>query len=74
MIVLLDNGHGGIINGEYQTPGKRSPVWADGSQLFEGEFNRRQDGTYNGGFYTYVAHTKDVEKKMDQYFDFRKTN
>ena len=40
MLVLLDNGHGGIINGEYQTPGKRSPVWSDGSQLFEGEFNR----------------------------------
>ena len=40
MIVLLDNGHGGLINGEYQTPGKRSPVWDDGSQLFEGEFNR----------------------------------
>ena len=40
MHVLLDNGHGGIINGEYQTPGKRSPVWSDGSQLFEGEFNR----------------------------------
>jgi len=40
MIVLLDNGHGGIVNGEYQTPGKRSPIWDDGSQLFEGEFNR----------------------------------
>ncbi len=40
MIVLLDNGHGGLINGTYQTPGKRSPVWNDGSQLFEGEFNR----------------------------------
>ena len=40
MIVLLDNGHGGLINGEYQTPGKRSPIWDDGSQLFEGEFNR----------------------------------
>jgi N-acetylmuramoyl-L-alanine amidase len=37
---LLDNGHGGIINGVYQTEGKRSPVWEDGSQLFEGEFNR----------------------------------
>ena len=37
---ILDNGHGGIIDGEYQTPGKRSPVWEDGSQLFEGEFNR----------------------------------
>jgi N-acetylmuramoyl-L-alanine amidase len=40
MIFLLDNGHGALINQEYQTPGKRSPVWANGSQLFEGEFNR----------------------------------
>lgn len=37
---LLDNGHGGIINGEYKTKGKRSPLWDDGTQLFEGEFNR----------------------------------
>lgn len=37
---LLDNGHGGIINGIYQTQGKRSPVWPDKRQLFEGEFNR----------------------------------
>jgi N-acetylmuramoyl-L-alanine amidase len=40
MVILLDAGHGGIINGVYQTEGKRSPVWDDGSQLFEGEFNR----------------------------------
>lgn len=33
-IVILDNGHG------KETAGKRSPVWADGSQLFEYEFNR----------------------------------
>lgn len=32
--ILLDNGHG------EETPGKRSPVWADGAQLFEHEFNR----------------------------------
>ena len=37
---LLDNGHGGIIDGEYQTKGKRSPEWPNGEQLFEGEFNR----------------------------------
>ena len=37
---IFDNGHGGIIKGKYQTAGKRSPVWDDGSQLFEGEFNR----------------------------------
>lgn len=40
MLVLLDNGHGALINNEYQTSGKRSPLWSDGSQLFEGEFNR----------------------------------
>lgn len=33
-IILLDNGHG------YETPGKRSPIWDDGRQLFEWEFNR----------------------------------
>jgi N-acetylmuramoyl-L-alanine amidase len=37
---LLDNGHGGIINGEYMTEGKRSPTWDDDKTLFEGEFNR----------------------------------
>ena len=37
---ILDNGHGGMIDGVYQTPGKRSPVWDDGSILYEGEFNR----------------------------------
>lgn len=39
MIVLLDNGHGGLINGEYQTPGKRKDWNADGI-IYEGEFNR----------------------------------
>lgn len=39
-IPIITNGHGGIINGIYQTQGKRSPVWSGGSQLFEGEFNR----------------------------------
>lgn len=37
---ILDNGHGGIIDGVYQTAGKRSPIWPDGSILYEGEFNR----------------------------------
>lgn len=39
--LLLDAGHGGMINGLYQTSGKRSPVWNDGTQLFEGELNRQ---------------------------------
>lgn len=33
--VLLDNGHG------KETPGKRSPLWEDGTQLFEWEYNRK---------------------------------
>ncbi len=36
---ILDNGHGGMIDGEYQTHGKRSPKTKEG-QLFEGIFNR----------------------------------
>ena len=39
-IWLFDNGHGGIIDGVYQTSGKRSPLWPDGEILYEGEFNR----------------------------------
>ena len=34
MKVIIDNGHG------IDTKGKRSPIWTDGSQLFEWEFNR----------------------------------
>ena len=37
---IFDNGHGGIIDGVYQTSGKRSPKWEHGSILYEGEFNR----------------------------------
>lgn len=33
-VIILDNGHG------KETAGKRSPIWGDGSQLFEWEFNR----------------------------------
>jgi len=37
---IFDNGHGGIIDGVYQTSGKQSPRWDDGTKLYEGEFNR----------------------------------
>ena len=37
---LLDPGHGGIIDEVYQTAGKRSPKFPDGSVLYEGVFNR----------------------------------
>lgn len=49
--VILDAGHGGIIDNVYQTQGKRSPVWEDGRILYEGEFNR--------------AVVKRVKSKMD---------
>jgi N-acetylmuramoyl-L-alanine amidase len=35
LTVILDNGHG------KETPGKRSPKWKDGSQLFEWEYTRK---------------------------------
>ena len=34
IVIILDNGHG------RETPGKRSPKFEDGTQLFEWEFNR----------------------------------
>lgn len=39
LVPILDAGHGGVINGVYQTPGKRSPNW-DKGVLYEGAFNR----------------------------------
>ena len=38
-IPIIDNGHGGMIGGLYQTAGKRSPKWSKGI-LYEGMFNR----------------------------------
>lgn len=39
-IYIIDNGHGGVINGVYQTPGKRF-VHPDGLTIYEGDFNRK---------------------------------
>jgi N-acetylmuramoyl-L-alanine amidase len=39
MIVLIDNGHGGLINSKYQTKGKFID-WQDKGIIYEGEFNR----------------------------------
>lgn len=39
MLVLLDNGHGGLINGVYQTAGKQKD-WGEHGIFYEGEFNR----------------------------------
>ena len=42
MLVAFINGHGGVnpSTGQYVTSGKRSPIWEDGRQLFEGVSNR----------------------------------
>jgi hypothetical protein len=37
---------------------------------FEGEFNRRQDGNYNGGFQQYFEHMKSVRDALPNYFAF----
>ncbi len=39
-LICLDGGHGGLIKGVYQTPGKRSPKFDDGTVLYEGVNNR----------------------------------
>lgn len=39
-LYIFDPGHGGLINGKYQTAGKRSPKFPDGRVLFEGVNNR----------------------------------
>ena len=39
---------------------------------FEGEFQRRQDGNYNGGFPRYVTHMKDMKTEMEKHFVFTK--
>ena len=64
MKVIIDNGHG------IETKGKRSPQWADGSQLFEWEFNRdiasrvsdllNKQGVFN---FLVVPEEKDVSLK-----------
>jgi len=40
MLVLLDNGHGGLINAKPQTVSRRSHALPNGARLYEGEFNR----------------------------------
>ena len=37
---------------------------------FEGQFNRRQDGNYNGSFKRYYDHMANVREHMDENFTF----
>ena len=37
---------------------------------FEGEFQRRRDGNYNGGFLKYCSHLDEVSGRMDDHFAY----
>ena len=50
----------------------RNEECTPGYYNFEGEFQRRQDGNYNGGFPKYVNHMKQIKTEMDQHFVFTK--
>ena len=50
----------------------RNAECTPGYYNFEGEFNRRQDGNYNGGFPKYGAHMKEVRADMEKHFIFSK--
>ena len=48
----------------------RNAECTPGYYNFEGEFNRRQDGNYNGGFPAYIDHMSSVRDEMEQHFTF----
>ncbi|MEM7019291.1 MAG: hypothetical protein AAF512_18365, partial [Pseudomonadota bacterium] len=49
---------------------KRNEECTPGYYNFEGEFQRRQDGNYNGGARQYYEHMDDVQTNMEKYFVF----
>jgi len=48
----------------------RNQECTPGYYNFEGEFNRRQDGNYNGGFIKYFQHMRDARADMHEHFRF----
>jgi cyclohexanone monooxygenase len=48
----------------------RNQECTPGYYNFEGEFQRRQDGNYNGGFFQYCSHLTDVHARMEDHFVF----
>jgi len=76
--ILLDSGHGGCLAGHYQTAGKRSPIWADGTVLYEGEFNRqikyRLKEMFEAGGYPYVdINPQDTDLSLSDRVDIANT-
>jgi len=50
----------------------RNKQCTPGYYNFEGADNRRQDGTYNGGFVKYMAEMDAIEKNLEKHFSFSK--
>jgi cyclohexanone monooxygenase len=48
----------------------RNQECTPGYYNFEGEFQRRQDGNYNGGFFQYCKHLNEVNARMEDHFSF----
>jgi cyclohexanone monooxygenase len=48
----------------------RNQECTPGYYNFEGEFQRRQDGNYNGGFNKYCTNMEDVRAKLEENFAF----
>ncbi|HKM99418.1 MAG TPA: NAD(P)/FAD-dependent oxidoreductase [Candidatus Binataceae bacterium] len=57
---------------EHRGKTSRNQDCTPGYYNFEGEFQRRQDGNYNGGFNQYCTHMEEVRAKMEDHFAFRK--
>src|SRR6516165_2194611 len=57
---------------EHRGKTTRNQDCTPGYYNFEGEFQRRQDGNYNGGFNRYCTHMEEVKAKMDKHFLFTK--
>lgn len=60
-LFLLDPGHGGIVDGKYVTPGKRSPLFDDGETvLYEGVNNRDNVSRIKTESDKYNLHCQDI--------------
>ena len=57
---------------EHRGKTTRNQDCTPGYYNFEGEFQRRQDGNYNGGFFQYCNHLNEVRVRMDEHFAFIK--
>lgn len=79
-LIIIDEGHG------RDTPGKRSPLWSDGTQLYEWEFNRFIGKQFmnhlrlgNISFVRLVSEDTDIslterKRRVDDYYNRYKNN